>query len=240
MRYALVGLAVMACGRLGFNAEPGSGPADASRDAAIDASGPPVAPQFVQYADTVNMLSDGLATSYTMDVTAGDLLVVCVGINGQLLVTLTDATGDAFTTLGPLLQDGQAMYTAYAIAATSGPESVGVTFDGSAYGALHLHEYADVDLVAPLDTNAANTGSSVGSDVIEVSLTTATANELLFVYAVSTDGAATAGTGFNPRSSIAADISEDRIEAAPGAYEATASNSGTPWEIQALAFRGHD
>ncbi|HEY1814365.1 MAG TPA: hypothetical protein VGG74_18565 [Kofleriaceae bacterium] len=244
MRYALVGLAVMACGRLDFDPAPGAGPIDAARDLAGDgdSSDPRIAPQFVQYADTTTGSANAaaLAVPYTMDVTVGDLLVVCAGVNNQSLTSLSDTTGDLFTVLGPVIENFNVIYTAYAIAGTSGPETVGVMFDGSNYAALRVHEYADVDPVTPLDTYGSNTGTTVGSDVIEVSLTTATENELVFAYAVSSAGIATAGTGFNARSVAADDISEDRIEQDAGTYEVTANNSGTPWAIQALAFRGRE
>jgi hypothetical protein len=241
VRSLVVGLALVACGRVDFNATRDGAPGDSAIDAPTDAA-PRVAPQFVQYADTTTGSAGAivLAVPYEMDVAAGDLLVVCAGVDDQSLVSLSDTTGDSFTVLGPLIDNNNVLYTAYAIAATSGPETVTVTFDGSNYAALRVHEYADVDAAAPLDTNVSNTGTTVGSDVIDVSITTGTENELVFAYAVSTSGEATAGTGFNARSSAAADISEDRIEQDAGTYEVTANNSGTPWVIQALAFRGHD
>ncbi|MGH7330585.1 MAG: hypothetical protein ACREJX_19725, partial [Polyangiaceae bacterium] len=59
----------------------------------------------------------------------------------------------------------------------------------------------------------------------------------LFAYAGSSE-AATAGTGFTPRSSFNDNVSEDRIAGPPGAYQATATlSSGASGNIMLSCFR---
>ncbi len=239
MRYAVAGLALIACGRFDF--DPPSHVSDAAGDAA--GSNARVAPRFIQYQDGVQMPASTLSVSFGEAVMAGDLIVVVVAFNATPLVTLTaltDTTGDAFTVLPALLATAStASYIAYAFATASAAETVTATVSGQTrILEVRVHDYAGVDAAQPLDTYATATGSASGSDAITVSITTSNQNDLLFAYALSVTGGATVGTGFVPLSTVSGDVTEDRLAAQPGTYMATASTLDPPWSIEALALDG--
>jgi hypothetical protein len=215
---------LVACGRFGFDAAPLSGDAPRSSDARItDATA--IAPAFVQYADT----------------TSGNLLVVAIGYELSPLPdldTVADTSADAFTVLPPVESTAgfAREYVAYAIASSSGTTAVHVKLTSSAsYLVLRVHEYTNVGTVESYESNI---GDATGSDAMTVAIATAVPNELVFAYAVSTAGQATAGTGFTPRSTTAGDTTEDRLEPGSGAQLVTASTNDTGWSLQAVSIRG--
>jgi hypothetical protein len=240
VRYAAVGLTLVACGRFGFDPIAASVD-DAGHDARVDGESDGrtrMAPIFVQVVD--NSVTDvSAAVTFDSPVVAGDLLVVAFGTSSVLLASMTDTTGDTFTMLPVFMTPAiSPMYVGYAIAGTSAAETITADATGSDFITLRAHEYASVDPTAPLDTYVMNAGSSSGVDAIEVDVATQTANELVFAYAVSQSMTASAGTDFNARSIISMDVTEDQAEAAAGTHLVTATNSGSPWGIQALAFLG--
>jgi hypothetical protein len=239
VRLVVLVTALVACGRLGFDAVPAV--TDARRSSA-DANA--LAPAFVQYADTTAGSGSDISVAYPEPVTAGNLLVVTVGY--QLtpvpdLGTLIDTASDSFIVL-PYVESSVAYareYVAYAIASSSGSNTIQATLSASgAYISLRVHEYTNVDSIEPFDTYASNTGDAIGSDAITVAIATETPNELVFAYAVSTAGQAIAGTGFTPRSTTAGDTTEDRVESGSGAQLVTATTNDTSWSIQAVSIRG--
>jgi hypothetical protein len=175
---------------------------------------------------------------YTSPVTTGDLLVVAVGTNSHELVAITDSNADSFVTLPELVTAATSpVYVGWAISSTSGSNTVTVELAGSDDAAVRVHEYANIDL-EPFDTSATNTGSSTGTDAIEVQIDTSIDHELVFAYAISESATASAGTGFMARSTTNGDVTEDATFAAPGAHAITATDTATPWAIEALAFKG--
>jgi hypothetical protein len=243
VRLVVLVTALVACGRLGFDAVPSARDAPGSGDAPnLDAIAS--APAFVEYADATVGSGSDISVAYPEPVTAGDLLVVTIGY--QLtpvpdLGALVDSANDAFVVL-PYVESTVAYareYVAYAIASSSGSNTVHATLSASgAYMALRVHEYTNVDSMEPFDTYASNTGDAIGSDAISVAIETAAPNELVFAYAVSTVGEATAGTGFTPRSTTAGDTTEDRVESGSGAQLVTATTNDNSWSIQAVSIRG--
>jgi hypothetical protein len=237
-----VGLALIACGRLDFDVEPG-----VTTDAAahsIDApSDPRLAPMFVQYADAEMDPSQQLAVSFMSPVTAGDLLVVTAAWQSSPLgdiAALHDSFDDTFTRLAPI--GGEAgitrTYVTYAVAGMSGSNVVMASITNPGDFVVRIHEYANVDPVQPVDSYVTNTGDAIGSDAITAAVTTTVPNELVFAYAVSTAGQATAGTGFTARSTISGDVTEDEIVATPSTIEAVASTNAADWTIQVVTVRG--
>jgi hypothetical protein len=227
----VVGLALVACGRLGF--DPTASPAGdaASADASHGA------PVFVQLADLADS-SSVFSVAYASPVATGNLLVVAVGTNSHGLVAITDSNVDSFVTLPELVTAATSpVYVAWAISTESGSNTVTVELDGSDDAAVRVHEYANIG-ADPFDTSATNTGSSAGIDAIEVQIDTHIDHELVFAYAISEAATASAGTGFMARSTINGDVTEDATYAAPGAHAITATNTSTPWAIEALAFKG--
>lgn len=233
MRFAAVGLALVACGRLGFDPSvDGRAGTAAVIDAAVH-----VAPAFVQ-ATALGNAGSAVSVTYVDPVTAGDLLVVAVGTNTSTITAITDTSGNAFDTLPDLVTPATSpIYVAYAIAQASGSDTITATVDGSDDTVMRIHEYANVAL-EPLDTSAASSGSDTGIDSISVQLTTTYDHELVFAYAISQSDTASAGTGFTARSIISGDVSEDAIEVEPGVHAITATDASSPWAIIALAFQG--
>ena len=241
MRYAAVGLTLVACGRFGFD-PIAAGRADAARDVGVDGETDGhtrTAPIFVQ-ADDSSVTATSVAVAFENDVVAGDLLVVAFGTSMEVLASISDTTGDVFTMMPVLMTANiSPMYVGYTIAGTSAPETVtAAVAGGSDFITLRVHEYASVDAATPVDTYVTNTGSSSGIDSIEVDIDTQSANELVFGYAVSQAMTASAGTGFNARSIISMDVTEDQTETMAGTHAVTATNSGSPWAIQVLALFG--
>ena len=171
-------LTLGACGRLGFDPSEAitRDAANAGRDAGTDGRTRMV-PTYVQAKDD-SVFTTSIAVAFDNDVVAGDLLVVAFGTGSELLVTMTDTTGDAFDML-PVLTTANIspMYVGYTIAGTSAAETVTAQLTGSDDATLRIHEYASVNPTTPLDTSVTNTGSSAGVDAIEVETPTATANE---------------------------------------------------------------
>jgi hypothetical protein len=233
VRFAAVGLALVACGRLGF--DPSADGRAGSAAAAIDAAH--VAPTFVQATDG-DQAGSAISLTYVNSVVAGDLLVVAVGTSVSAITAIADSNGNAFDTLPELTTASTSpMYVAFAIAHASGSDTITATSDGSDDIVLRIHEYANV-APAPLDTYATNSGSNAGIDSISVQLITAFDHELVFAYAISETDTASAGTGFTARSIVSGDVSEDAIEADPGAHAITATDASSAWAIIALAFEG--
>jgi hypothetical protein len=239
VRYAVAGLALIACGRFDF--DPPNHVGDAAGDAPGSAAR--IAPRFIQYQDGVQMPASTLSISFGEAVMSGDLIVVTVAFVATPLATLTaltDTTGDTFTVLPVLVATPTtASYVAYAFASSTATETVTTTLSAQAtLLAVRVHDYAGVDPAQPVDMYATATGSASGSDAIAVPITTSNPNDLLFAYAISATGAATVGTDFVPLSTVSGDVTEDRLAAQPGTYMATASTLNPPWSIEALALDG--
>ena len=160
--------------------------------------------------------------------------------------TVTDSQGNTYAlAAGPTTisnseaQLSQSIYYAKNIAAASaGANTVTVTFSVAAvYPDIRILEYSGADPNNPLDTKAANSGSSTSSS--SGSATTTNATDLIFgantVYTYTTGPA----SGFTQRLLTPyGDIAEDRMVKATGSYSATAplGQSG-PWVMQMVAFR---
>ena len=106
------------------------------------------------------------------------------------------------------------------------------------YVDLRALEYSGLDPVNPFDvgTSAAGTGTSANSGTVS----TTAANALVFGAGITTGGFSAAGTNFTTRiiTTPDADIAQDRIVTAAGAYNATAPLSGSAaWVMQIAAFK---
>ena len=106
------------------------------------------------------------------------------------------------------------------------------------YVDIRALEYSGLDPVNPFDvgTSASGTGTSANSGTVS----TTAANALVFGAGITTGGFSTAGTNFTTRiiTRPDADIAQDRIVTATGAYNATAPLSGSAaWVMQVATFR---
>jgi hypothetical protein len=143
------------------------------------------------------------------------------------------------------VQSGTATQSIYyaknIVAASSGANTVTVTFNGSArYPDIRILEYSGLDTTNPLDGKAAASGS--GTSASSGALTTTNANDLIIGANVVQTGTTGAGTGFTMRliTNPDSDIVEDRLVTVIGTYSATAPlTSPAKWIMQSVAFKSH-
>lgn len=241
----LLGL-VAGCGRLGFDplGSRDGGPLG-DGDGPIGDAHVPIAPQFLQTTQAMATTGSSLSTGFTSPVAADDLIVVTVDFDHTSPVTassVTDSLGSTFSIVGP--DDGYAIannnrqYIAYALATTSGSDTINVVLNASvlSYLELRIHEYASASLVAPFDSHAAGTSVTGGTDAAQTSaLVTSEPNELIFGLII--DGTVTAGPSFTTRNTAFGDLTEDEVAQTPGSYTVVATTTNG-WTASAVAFRG--
>jgi hypothetical protein len=124
-------------------------------------------------------------------------------------------------------------------AVAAGANAVTVTFSASTpYVDIRALEYSGLDAVNPFDVGASASGNSTSAD--SGTITTTSANELIFGAGITGGGFSAAGTGFTNRIITEdADIAEDRIVTTAGSYSATATLSpSASWVMQVATFRG--
>jgi chitobiase/beta-hexosaminidase-like protein/fibronectin type III domain protein len=186
-----------------------------------------------------------VAVAFSSAQSAGDLNVVVVGwLNTSATVrSVTDSLGNGYTPVfaSPTVQSGlfaQTIYYAKKIA--GGSNTVTVAFNGAGTPAdVRIAEYSGLDVNAPLDVSAAAPGSGTTSATPAVATTFE--NELLVGANMVQTGTTASGAGFSSRVITVpdADILEDRVVSATGAYAASASLSPTgAWIMQMAAFKG--
>ncbi len=234
--WVAVALVASACGRLGFDASSVSASDAASADVPTGAG----APVFVQTAANNSGSATTNLTPFTMDVTAGNLIVAAYNYfpNTVSVVSLADTQNNAFTMLGPFDGSGGRQYVFYAPATMTGPDTIDVTIDNppDARGSImRMLEYANV-AASPYDTSAAGAGSSTATDAARTpDFTTSGTDEVIVGVIIS--GTVLAGTGFTTRNPFSGDLVEDRTAATAGTYAVTATADGA-WQATAVAFRG--
>jgi len=238
-RAVLVVLA--ACGRVRFDPLVATGDAPVPHDAPMPIDAPSVPPSFVQFNDGVATTSTTETVAFAQAVVPGDLIIVTVAYQMSplgTLASLVDTNGETFTVLPQLIAEpDSASNVAYAFATASSTDAITATMSASGRVVVRIHELAGVDAMQPIDAHVTNLGSAAGSDAIAASITTANPDELVFAYALSSNGTASVGTGFTPLSTTSGDVTEVRAFAQPGTYPVTATSSGTPWSLEALALR---
>ncbi len=125
----------------------------------------------------------------------------------------------------------------YATNIAGGADTVAATFRNSvsSFGIVYAHEYAGINAVNPVDVTAAASGSS--ASMSSGTVTTTSANDLIFGAGVSGSTVTRAGTSFTVRDLMYGNITEDRIANSPGSYSATATQDSGAWAMQVVAFR---
>ena len=98
-----------------------------------------------------------------------------------------------------------------------------------------MSEYAGISVTNPVDVTASASGSS--ATLNSGTVTTTSANDLIYGAGVSDNAVTAAGTGFTPRDLSYGNITEDRIAGTVGSYSATATHNGSMWGMQLVAFR---
>ena len=186
-----------------------------------------------------------VAVGYTGAQIAGDTNIVAIGWNNATskITSVTDSAGNTYQLAVPTARGAglsQAIYYAPNIkAAAAGTNTVTVNFNtATRYVDVRATEYSGLDPVNPFDvgTSASGTGTTANSGTV----TTTTANALIFGAGITTGGFSTAGTNYATRiiTTPDRDIAEDRIVTTTGAYSATAPLSGSAaWVMQVATFR---
>jgi hypothetical protein len=159
-------------------------------------------PAFVQGAANSSMSweSNGetIAAQLTVDVTAGDVIAVYVSYSEGASVSSVKDTLDSTYTVLDTIDDShnqQMASTAYAVATTSGSDTVTATLTGSVCCRVILvHEVSGLNAADPIDGHAAleqDTAPTTTDGVTSGSAMTAMAGD--YIFAATTDAANTGG-----------------------------------------------
>ena len=201
----------------------------------------PVQPALVQqnYA-TPQTPQTRVSVTYPNAQIQGDMNILAVGWfdTNASISTVSDSMSNIYQVAVSTFRSNnmsQAIY--YSTNITSGPNTVTVTFSQAANNVdLRATEYSGQVTVF----DAGNSTSGIGTIANSGSVTATLTNELIFGAGLSLSGFATVGTGFADGIITVpdADIVEDRIAAASGAYNATANvTSSKVWLMQVAAFK---
>jgi hypothetical protein len=197
-------------------------------------------PKFVQSKVAGVKSGSSISVTFRRQNKPGDLIVAYVVWDNSSAVSLKDSQGNAYVSaIGPTQFAGDSAQIFYVSSIAGGSNTVTADFATAttARGVLYVHEYSGVDPISPLDAAVAASGSS---PLMETGfLNAANAKELLFIAAES-DGKAirrlrparskTRGSKYSSKTA-------DKVVAAAGIYNATATQKGTAWVMQLLAFK---
>ena len=170
--------------------------------------------------------------------TAGNLIVVYVVWDNPGNVTVTDSKGNTYkaATARQAWAGTWSAQVFYASNILAGTNTVKATFGTpvSSFGILYEHEYSGLTTASPVDVSASAAGTS--ASMSSGAMATTSANDLLFGAGAS-DNAVTRGTGFTSRLTGFGNLTEDRAVTTTGSYAGTASQNGSNWVMQLVAFR---
>ena len=171
--------------------------------------------------------------------TAGNLIVAYVIWDNPGAVTMSDTRGNSYTAATARKSWGNnwSAQVFYASGIKAGSNTVTATFGTSitSFGIVYLHEYSGLASVSPVDVGASATGSS--GSMSSGAVTTTQPNDLLFAAGASDNTVTAAGTGFTKRLTGFGNLTEDRAVTTTGSYAGTATQNGTTWVMQLVAFR---
>jgi glucose/arabinose dehydrogenase len=197
-------------------------------------------PTFVQVR--ANQVTTGTTNSiaFSNANAAGDLIVVYVVWGNLGAVSLSDTRGNTYVGAQAATRWSGNRWSAqvfFAKNVAAGANAVTATF-GTAitnFALVYIHEYSGVDTVSPLDvvTSAAGTSTAMSSG----SATTTNANDLIFGAATSSNVVTAAGAGFTTRSTAFGNRTEDKVVTTAGPNAATATQKGTAWVVEMVAFK---
>src|SRR5215467_14215891 len=170
--------------------------------------------------------------------TAGNLIAVYVVWDNSGTAKVSDTSGNTYTaaTARQSFGNNWSAQVFYASNIIGGSNTVKVTFGTAitSFGIVYLHEYSGLATASPVDVSASAAGTS--ASMSSGAVTTTQANDLLFAAGAS-DGSVSKGTGFTARLTGFGNLTEDRVVTTTGSYAGTASQSGSTWAMQLVAFR---
>src|SRR3954468_23595879 len=193
---------------------------------------------FVQQAGSSPGTATAPTQAFASDNAAAALLLCLVTwdtAGGRVISTVTDSKGNTWS-LAKFQDDttnlqGGALY--YAPNAAAGPNTVTVTFNGSAlFTGLIVAEYSGISTASPVDGTPAGqtaSGTTATDNVTSTATTTTQGGGTIIGAVVDTDGSSTLtpGTGFTQRgTSQTSGLSlEDLVQGSAGAVSATWTRS---------------
>ncbi len=189
---------------------------------------------------TIQSSNTTVAVAYLAAEGAGHLNVVAVGWGDttSTVSSVTDTLGNMYTpAIGPTSNTGLRQVIYYAKNIAGGSNTVTVRFNqAAAYPDVRILEYAGADPSNPLDQAGAGTGS--GTTANSGSVTTTSANELVFASGTTGTAFSAAGTGYTSRKiDVYGNIAEDKTVTSTGSYNATATTTSSVWVMQIVTFK---
>lgn len=200
----------------------------------------------ITHVQQFGQFTSGGATSTTGNVTVtANNSLVCgtaeIG-NSGLTATATDTLGNTWvTSLGPFsgLLGGSLPVEIYvfSVAALNGSGTDAVTITWSSAPAnnirVHCHEVSGIN---PTIADKTNTASGSTASVSSGNVTTTSANEFLYGYAVDNNAALLLGSGWTQGITEASQFDEYQIVTSTGTFAATYTN-GTSWLCVIATFK---
>jgi outer membrane protein assembly factor BamB len=193
---------------------------------------------FVQGRATQVTSGTTASLAFSKANTAGNLIVVYVVWANPGTVQVSDTRGNTYTaaTARQTWGSNWSAQVFYAAGIVGGSNTVKATFSTAitSFGIVYLHEYSGLATALPVDVSASAAGTS--ASMTSGAVTTSQANDLLFAAGAS-DNTVAQGTGYTPRLNSLGNLTEDRIVTTTGSYAGTASQNGSTWVMQLVAFR---
>src|SRR5215467_5762258 len=193
---------------------------------------------FVQGRDTLVTSGTTAKLAFNHANTVGNLIAVYVVWDNPGTVKVSDSRGNTYkaATARQTFGNNWSAQVFYASNIRAGSNTVKVTFGTAitSFGVVYLHEYSGLAKKSPVDVSASAAGTS--ASMSSGAVTTTHAKDLLFAAGAS-DMTVTHGTGFTARLKGFGNLTEDRAVTTTRSYTATASQSGTTWAMQLVAFR---
>jgi len=187
----------------------------------------------VQSKAAMQWSGTALTVTFDSNVAAGNLIAVLVGwASDSITAACSDGLSNSYTdvrnpTTVVVGTCRAAMF--YAKNITGGACTITITFSGSAFATVVVHEISGADTSSPLDQSALAAPGYIGTDADAVTtgnVTTTTAGQYVFgaVYCVNGTAAAT-GTGFTDGTGTTGVESEYLIQVSAGNVAATFTNA---------------
>ncbi len=183
------------------------------------------APSLVQKAYTNTASCSSLCqVSYSSSVTAGNLLVFAVGWTSSVIPTISDTRGDSYTLGVSNSFSGTNSYIWYAIAASSGLNTVTANFASSVGAAMSAYELSGASV------GGIRTSTGPGDTSNNPFVTSFTPVPNSFVIAnvgVSSASSFTAGSGYTLVQSVGQGCNQNQLGCSEFATIASGSTSGS-------------
>jgi prepilin-type N-terminal cleavage/methylation domain-containing protein len=206
----------------------------------------PSTPSFVQTAAKREGSGTEAAATFANSNSAGNLIVAYVVWDNAGAVNVTDTSHNPYSPVSTSVpwSGGASAQVFYARNVKPGTvtdpiNTVKATFATgvSRFGLIYITEYSGIDKTTPLDDVSLGLIGGTASAMNSGTATTTMANDLLVGLGASDHTVTGAGAGYRSRSIFAGNIVEDRIVAVPDDYVADATQSGSGWVMQLVAFR---